>query len=999
MRIWRVSLACAAVLLAASMGSAQVMTTGGINVIVEDESGARVPGATVLVESTEALRDREVVADAQGEAKILQLNPSTQYVVTVTLGGFKTAKRDKVRVSSGQTTILRVGLELGGLTEEILVTGETPVVDTTKATVGQDITLQLTESLPTGRSYQDYLQLVPGVLPTDVTSLDGGNPAAKSGLNYRDVAGDLGVSRDNFYYIDGINVTDGVAGTFGANMNTEIIQEQKVLTGGLPAEYAGAPGLVSNVITKSGSNDFHGSANYFFQNDSLQSANKNFEDEVFSTYDTAVTLGGPVLRDKAWFFGSFRRVGKDTDVHTLDTGEFMRTVERTSDQGYARLSVAPTANDTLVLTYLGDPTEQSGSTLRDTTNARDTSRVEGGHNYNARYSRLFGGTVSLEVFYGKHNGEVSRFTAIDEAFNTVIYQADMTRTLADEQLGGNGLNTIDQRDTESFKAALQASIGQHSISAGLEYGTSNYFQNRLNPYGTWYSFTPALSGITGRTFGEGSYSDSRWTPFNTSDYNGLINGINASPNRAGFYSAWDTNGDGVISSDEMADGLVWNSSAGNPHGQINYERTINAIDGPKLLESSGLVLYAQDSFQTGNFTANFGVRAEKFKHFASDETLISFFEWTFAPRLSMVWDVKGDGSMKATGYYGRYYDPIRNNMTSFAGSLTGAERHEQVYANGEWITFRVRGGPQFQDALFTPTTKTPWTEDIMLGYQADLGQDMSFELVATKRRTRDIMEDYDQAEYAFRDDGTTNYPGPVDHPDSLFLGLDYFGYSSWPESNFVIGTLFGAERNYEGVDLIFRKRFSDNWQALVSYTWSHADGNSNSDSNADLQGDILYLDPRAPGQFGDQPGTITHLIKLAGSYQFDMGLQLGAVYSWNSGTWASRTQRSYGRNLPLRATPDQAFDFAGFNYRWLLPDNVGVLRNPSFGLLNLRVQYRRNLGEKLRGELFADVFNALDEQGSTRDQDVLAGTGGIAFGEPIYFNLPRRLYLGARVSF
>jgi hypothetical protein len=233
----------------------------------------------------------------------------------------------------------------------------------------------------------------------------------------------------------------------------------------------------------------------------------------------------------------------------------------------------------------------------------------------------------------------------------------------------------------------------------------------------------------------------------------------------------------------------------------------------------------------------------------------------------------------------------------------------------------------------------------------------------------------------------------------MFLGLDYFGYSEWPESNFVIATLAGAKRNYEGVDVIFRKRFSDNWQALLSYTWSHAEGNSNSDSNADLQGDILYLDPRAPNQFGDQPGSITHLIKVAASYQFDMGLQLGATYNWNSGTLASRTYSSYSRNLPLRATPEQAFEYAGIVYRWILPGNVGALTNPSFGLLNLRAQYRRNLGENVRGEIFADLFNALNNQGATREQDVVAGTGGIAFGEGIYFNLPRRLYLGARVSF
>ena len=109
-------------------------------------------------------------------------------------------------------------------------------------------------------------------------------------------------------------------------MNTEIIQEQKVVTGGIPAEFVGTPGLVSNVITKSGSNDFSGSVNYFFQNDGLIAENQN-GDQEFSTIDAAGTLGGPVIQDKAWFFGSYRRVEREDDVVATDTGEFMRTVD------------------------------------------------------------------------------------------------------------------------------------------------------------------------------------------------------------------------------------------------------------------------------------------------------------------------------------------------------------------------------------------------------------------------------------------------------------------------------------------------------------------------------------------------------------------------------------------------------------------------------------------------------------------------------------------------
>ncbi len=100
----------------------------------------------------------------------------------------------------------------------------------------------------------------------------------------------------------------------------------------------------------------------------------------------------------------------------------------------------------------------------------------------------------------------------------------------------------------------------------------------------------------------------------------------------------------------------------------------------------------------------------------------------------------------------------------------------------------------------------------------------------------------------------------INAPNSLFLGYDYFGYSSNPGSNFVIGTLAGGKRNFQGMEFVFRKRFSNNWQVLSSYNWSDGKGNSNSDGNADFQGDVIFLDPRAPNQYGTQPGLIRHLL-------------------------------------------------------------------------------------------------------------------------------------------
>ncbi len=643
-----------------------------------------------------------------------------------------------------------------------------------------------------------------------------GNPASKSGLNYSDIGGNTSLSRDNFYYIDGINVTDGVSGTFGANLNTEIIQEQQVLTGGIPVEFVGAPGLLSSVITKSGTNQFSGSVNYFFQNDGLVAENRTATDLAFSRFDAAVTGGGPMVVNEAWFFGSYRRLERSDTVVALDGVDVIRAVDNTQDQFYGRGTWAPTTTDTLSVTFLNDPTAISGSRDRDVTNARNRSRVQGGNNYHLKYNRLFS-SVLVEGSYSRHNGEVSDFAVVPGPRNTIVFRDTDGRTLEDEQRGGFGIDDLDQRDTAGYKGSAVVQVGRHAIHGGVEFMRNTNYRDTVYDGGLYVSLSPALSGLTAESLLAGRFTNTQFDPTNSSDYSGFIRAIDGLPNRTEFHGLYDGNRDGTITQDELAASLSFDSAAGNPHGAINYDRRVQTALGSQETRSDVLSLFVQDTFTvTDNLSFNLGVRTERFAHFATDGTNVFTFDWTLAPRLSVSYDPSGSGQQRISAFYGRYYDPIRNNLTNFAGTLSGSTREEQVYANDQWVTYRVRGGPQQADALFAPTTKTPWTDDFQLSYETDLGQERSVMALYTRRRTRDIIEDYDLALYAFRDDGTTTYPGPVEHPDSLFLGLDYFGYDAFPESNFIIATLAGGRRDYQGVEFTFRQRLREKWQALAA---------------------------------------------------------------------------------------------------------------------------------------------------------------------------------------
>src|SRR6185295_19035429 len=563
----KLSIALLIALSVAAVASAQVSTTGTVVVTIEDQDNARVPGVTVTASATDVVSKRMAVTDAEGNATLDGLAPSALYTVSAQLSGFKELVRENILVRSGSTTTLHLTLSVAALAETVTVSAATPVVDTTNAKTGQDITLQLTEALPTGRSYQSYLQLVPGVMPDNPTTP--GNPSAKSGLNYADIDGEAGVSRDNFYYLDGINVTDPVTGTFGANMNTEVIQEQNVITGGIPAEFAGAPGLISNVVTKSGSNSIHGTANYFFQNTDLMAANQHGSSDDFSIKDTAFTFGAPVVKNKAWGFGSYRFLTRDDSVSSLDTNRFLRTVGNDQKQGFAKGTYAPTLSDTISFSYLGDPTDISGRRERNITNERDRSRVQGGHRYSGSYSRTWAGAL-LEIGANKHNGEVSDFSVIREKENSVIFRAGTVHTLADEQLGGFGQDVIDQRDTSQVRGSLQWTVRRHILKGGVEFSRHENFRNSTTiDNNRHFSLENGLSGVTAAGISTGSFTSRNFISTNTSDFGGLIATINARPDRARYYSLLDLDGNGTITVTELGSALAFNSTAGNPNGKIN----------------------------------------------------------------------------------------------------------------------------------------------------------------------------------------------------------------------------------------------------------------------------------------------------------------------------------------------------------------------------------------------------------------------------------------------
>jgi hypothetical protein len=970
--------------------------TGALRVTVSGNNGAPVAGATVTISSPDSLVTKTATTDSEGRVRVSGLDPSTNYSVSIASPGYTTFSASQVAVVSGQDRSLGYALTgEGNKVEEIVITGRSlAAVDVTSALSSTTLTLQTVESLPTGRSYQSYLQLVPGVKPSS-----GGNPSSRSGMNYSDVDGATGSSTDNLYFLDGVDVTDPSSGTFGANFNSEIIQEQQVLVGGLPAEYAGGSGLVSRVVTKSGSNEWHGSLNYYLQNDSLVAKDKHQSSGGFKTYDTAFTLGGPIIKDRLWVFGSYQKKHRSDEVLDPTSGAVRREVTRDDKFGFFKATWQITDNDRLTGTFFNDPADLSGSSDATIINRRDTVRKQGGDNYKIDYSHTWD-NLQVNAYYFDHKGELTTTAADQTVRDNVTYRANAGATIEQRQLGGSGSNLETHRDRKeyglNFEYYLDTSFGSHTFKGGYINTKNTYAENGTVPGNVTYaSLAPIYANTTYQDYTSSSGTNA-WTARSITQ-NDNLRIIAALQSNATARAAVDTNSDGTVTTAEL-NAYRFGGTTGNPYGNVNVYRALRTASGPYSVQSEGQTLYLQDNWTWDKLTVGAGLRAEKWEHFASDGSKVATFDWEIAPRLSVAYDPTGAGRSKIFGFVGRYYDPVRNNMSDFAGALTGPVDEEQVFIGGQWVTFRTRGGATTPDALFSPATKTPYTDEFQIGYATTIGSSIGVSATVNHRRTRDILEDFDLALYSDPTATAADGANGIAFPGSLFyLPLSYFGYSSTPNSNYVIGTLPGGKRNYTGLELVVTKYKTTNWFGQMSYTYNSQKGNTNSDSNADYQGDWIALDPRAPNAYGKTPGNIKHQFKAYGSYDFPFGLQASGVFNWNSGAIYTPAQAVSRRYF---APMSDGYEFGGVTDTWYLPGGIGSAKAPSYYTFDMRFKYEHEVpGLGGKAEFFLDVFNILNKQSVTDVQKLIAGNGITDLGEGTNWVQPRRAYLGVRYSF
>lgn len=971
-------------------------TTGTIKVTVTDASGGALPGATVEAISPTTIGSRTEITDASGVANLSGLAPG-RYTVKVSLEGLQTQTLT-TSVSVDKVSEVNARLAMGGVAESITVTAEAPIVETKRATIADEVTLEEVESLPVSRDYRGYAQLVAGV---NVVPNQGGrdvavDPASKGGNNYRDRTaegrtGGTG-SRDNQYYLDGLIITDITSGTGSMTFNNEVILEQQVITSGVPAEFAGGKGFVGNIVTKSGGNDFSGSVNYYMISPDFYSDFKSSNDKLHASLedknDYAATLGGPIWRDKAWFFlsGQVRENEDEVQLSASASPNGGTTVYSNKRHNYfGKLTLKATDKTTIIGQYFEDPSEVSNATAGQVPDvnlppARYIATESTPKTIWGSVQHIFGSAFLVDARVGQMKWDFFQVAQNPDlgVQNTIAYPRGVSVPAYQRNLGGasTDFTNIQKRDQIDISATyFLNAMGNHTIKGGWQkHNLEDLTNSKFFGGYTLSSIAPTLSGKTFKQLYESGIGQT--------DYDFIFTRLKAAgPSNKAFQAA-DANKDGTISQAEF-DGIVFNNTTGNTGG-VNYIRNLITKEGANNVTQKYDVLFLQDDWTLSDWTVNLGVRMEDLNYIASDNSTIVDVDPTFAPRLGLTYDIGGQGRQKVSAFYGRYYDPIRMDMVHFAGNVSGRVLDEQIFIGNDWFTFRQRGSAEFRDAGFAPNIQNQYQDEYSLTYGINLNPTLGFTAQVYRRQDRNLIEDYDPAVYIGNPDA-----------DKLGLGLTYGDFGYGPQGpglvNFFLANLIGAKRDTTGLDLSVEKRFSENWTGSLQYSWKKGEGNTSSDGNADLQGDLLEVDPRLDYMNGRLPGIVPHQVKAYGMYRTPWNLEIGGLFYWNAGAYFTEGDRNFGIVIPHDLTPN---DHTDYSYT-----KLGAEQHPSWYTLDAKFRYQLGFGRGLGVDLFLDVYNVLDNQDAVYYEIVHNDADFTTFGETRAVLDPRRFQVGARLTF
>ncbi|MFN7981468.1 MAG: carboxypeptidase regulatory-like domain-containing protein [Vicinamibacterales bacterium] len=610
---WRIAFAMLAALVALpGLAHAQSAITG----IVKDTSGAVLPGVTVEAASPALIeKTRAVTTDGEGRYNIVDLRPGT-YSITFSLEGFSTVKRDGVELPAGFTATINGDLKVGSLEETITVSGQSPVVDTSTAVQQQVLSRAVLDAVPTGRSVPTLGAMLTGArlaLP-DV----GGT----SGMQNRDLTVHGSDGRDTTFMVDGM-ILNGIEGdgSVQSYFNDAMFEEVSYQTSAINAETS-AGGVRANMIPKDGGNQFKGTGffsagNKSFQADNTADAKKQglaAGDSLSKVWDINLSQGGPLRKDKLWFFSSFR----DWGVYQYIANSFYRYGAQAGQQTIDDARI--TSGMTRLTTRIGEKNKIAGYV--------DRIRKFRGHENSAPAGYAIAGEATdiraPKQYYTsefKYTGTLTSKFLVEAGFaiNNESYDLTPLDLKSVPQLEQGGQTPTNPLFIPKRDVTLQTSFDQYDG-------------------GIYYREPIRKTVVTSASYVTGSHNIKVGMQY-------------------GFGYFWRQR--------RMAADLVQLYRNGAPSQVIIY----NTPQSSQSDMNADQGIYAQDQWTLGRFTINPGVRFEHFngdiggrsvaagrfvpaRTFAQQDNVPNWND--ISPRLGFAWDVQGNGKTAVKAGWGKY---------------------------------------------------------------------------------------------------------------------------------------------------------------------------------------------------------------------------------------------------------------------------------------------------------------------------------------------------------
>jgi hypothetical protein len=962
--------------------------SGSIQGVVKDQSGAVIAGAKVTANSPALVRSLDATTDSSG-AYLFPRTPVGTYSISVTRQGFKTVKIETIVVQLGNTNTVDVELPAGQVSESVTVTAGGETIDVTSSKTATNITEKIIENTPKGRTFNTILAYAPGVVFSTLSGSSGGGATGTSGNNPAGGVGGYSVNgasgSENAFVIDGVDVSNVRNASLGREsaIPFEFVSEIQVQSGGFEAAYGGATGGVINVITKSGTNDYHGEGALMFSGSQLNSRPRGFwrnrpsnlsipeyfrqkEDEYRNFYPI-FQLGGPLIKDRLHFFTSYAPdIGRTERTIPFAAGTRTTTQRVLRHYGIARVDYAPTQKMQFNSSYIWTPIRvQGGLTGVDPAVPVPSSdfSIQGGYTPASAYTASFNYTPTskliLSARYGyKYLNDKGANYGIPTA-PRYVYQQPTSYSTA---------------PGSSFPTAVPS---QYAGVAGFS-NVSSTFQvikditTRHNVYLDG-SYTARIAGQQ-HTF-KGGYALNRIANNVQDDF---ING--------NFNIFWGTK--------------LTRGSLNNVFGTYGYYVWTDGVRHNSQASSRNQGLYIQDAWQIhSRVTINAGVRFE-------DEFLPPFtkevngvkipnpikFGWgdKIAPRIGGAWDVRGNGSWKISASFGEFYDVMKYELarTSFGGDYW----HDHYYRlDNPNITLLSKANPgalgaqlidvdnrtipinaQGQLDGIDPAIKPMLSREFIVASEHRFKANIIGSIRYTKKHLVRGIEDIGVLDAQENEVYTIGNPGFGQTDSKLFTAPN--GQPLTPK----------AKREYDGVEFRFDHQIREgalkHLNYFASYTWSRLYGNWSGLANSDEAGrsqpnvsrafDLTQnnFDSKGQNVFGRLATDRPHQFKIFANYQ---------ITSRAGATDLSLGQVAFS-GTPLTSTVTYIVPVF-FNGR----GDLG--RTPVYTQTDAYVAHTFRLSERVTAKIDANAINLLNQGIVTSRVFAINRNGNLVITVPQFF--------------